>query len=251
MRSLRSDGSSNLSSPDGRQSSTHFQHQTHGTSGTHCLTPHRTSSGSVVSMPSSTFRPRSGREYVERKKLDELNLNRTDDQVTPSPFSNSSVFTFDSSMSLSMSNCSPRSPSEGSYMSTRTKEPEYVNVSTFTPPASPHQSIASEVSNPRLNYAEIDLSCGSQSSVTERMPPRTRSSDVHYAKIDMVAMAAASRVGREHAQFREDSLKRKDEPRRVPEDRSHHHRHKTLTSTKRMSITNRSGSKDRKFSASS
>ena len=265
MRSVISDGSSTPSSPDVRHSNSttlHHSHQHHHQQCTPCGTPaqtpgHRRTSGSMSSMASSTMRPRSGREYVDRRKLDELNLNGSDDQVAPSPFSNtSSVFTFDSSMSLSLSNCSPRSPSESSYMSSRTKEPEYVNINPFTPPASPHHSIGSEVSNRRLNYAEIDLSSsGNTNSSSDRptsrvIPSRPRGSDVHYAKIDMVAMAAASRVGREHAQFREDSLKRKDDPRRVPEDRFHH-RHKTLTNSKRLSITNRSGSKDRKHSAPS
>lgn len=60
-----------------------------------------------------------------------------------------------------------------------------------------------------MNYAEIDLSdSGKGSKPSRRYVPKQ--GGVEYAEIDMVATAAASRVGREHAQRREDTLWRKD-----------------------------------------
>ena len=162
---------------------------------------------------------------------------------------------------FSTSDSSPRSPS----LYKSGKEHDYVNVAMprdhtnsprfldMTPPGSPRSlSSVSEQSNPLLNYAEIDLS---QSDDTKRpRKPLNRSSDIEYAMIDMVATAAASRVGKEHAQLREDSLRRKD--RRSHDETHYTRRTRRGGSTsgsikeKRISSTSsRSGSKDRKYSS--
>ena len=225
---------------------------------------------------STTLRPRFGKEYkkLDRRKLtDDLYLGSADGPRTPgSPSVASSVFTFDtmslSSRMSSMSghsygNDSPRSP--GHF---RPKEHDYVNVCMprdrtdsprfwdMTPPGSPRSlSGASEQSNPLLNYAEIDLS-QTDDSVRPRKP--IKSSDIEYAMIDMVATAAASRVGKEHAQLREDSLRRKDSRR--GDDGSSEYIRRSKLERKNSSLSSsgrsdkkgassRSGSKDRKFSA--
>ena len=106
-----------------------------------------------------------------------------------------------------------------------------------------------------LNYAEIDLS-QTDDSIRPRKPIKTN--DIEYAMIDMVATAAASRAGKEHAQLREDSLRRKD-GRRGGEDGSQEYIRRSKIERKNSTVSSsgrsekkpssRSGSKDRKFSA--
>lgn len=197
--------------------------------------------------PSTTLKPRSGKEYIDRKKFVET-LN--DEQ---------NIFNFDTvTQCSSFGDGSPRSPSVSSYASSsRTRgEHDYVNFTPSTTnnslssprpyecsePGSP-MSIGSEISNPRLNYAELDLSQNNGHRPVRNSP---RVSDITYAQIDVVAMVAASKVGKEHAKHREDSLKRRDN--RILEER----RQRTSTGgVTKLTSSMRSGSKDRKFSAPS
>lgn len=241
-----------------------------------------------ASPASTTLRPRFGKEYkkLDRRKLaDELSIGgyATDGLRTPgSPSVASSVFTFDttslssrmSSISgYSLGNDSPRSPPHIGPPPRSPAQPpgrmphDYVNVCMprtdsprfwdMTPPGSPRSlSGASEQSNPLLNYAEIDLSQTVGDPTRPRKP--MRSSDIEYAMIDMVATAAASRAGKEHAQLREDSLRRKD-GRRGEGDSSQEYIRRSKIERKNSSVSSsgrsekkpssRSGSKDRKFSA--
>lgn len=230
-----------------------------------------------ASAASTTLRPRFGMEYkkLDRRKLaDDLNMSLIDGPNTPnSPSINSSVFTFDttstasrmSSISaFSLGNDSPKSPSlcRGSHDHDYVNLPirDYTDSPRFmdmTPPRSPALSGISEQSNPLLNYAEIDLSQTDDSKKPRK--PASRSSQIEYAMIDMVATAAAAKVGKAHVQLREDSLRRKD--RRPPDEqqgskeyisrRTHRERTKSSSSfaKERKSSTSRSGSKDRKFSS--
>ena len=248
---------------------------------------HPTSEERKASAATTVLRPRFGKEYkkLDRKKLvEELNNLGLGSPKTPNSPHNTeaSVFTFDvSSTSSQMSGLSgfsgdgeSWSPSIASVSrySSQSKEHDYVNIGMprelsdsprfmeMTPPGSP-RSLSSEQSNPMLNYAEIDLSKAS----SERKPPQksvSRSSDIEYAMIDMVATAAAQRVGKEHAQRREqDSLRRK-EKRMIASDEgetvasSGSRRVKDRKSTSSVSLSRKGssrsqsgGSRDRKFSS--
>ena len=180
----------------------------------------------------TTLRPRFGKEYqrVERRRLVENNV--TPSPGPPSTTSSSTVFTFDvtsmasSSRQSFISDCStdndsPRSP----MLRGHADHPVYMNIGfpngrSGSPVIVEHRppsalSYAAEQSNALLNYAEIDLrhTNGKSSSNGESGTPRHKrpqTERVEYAMIDMVATAAASRVGKEHARQREDSLRRKD-----------------------------------------
>ena len=190
-------------------------------------------------------RPRSGKEYLrlDRKKYvtdfpvsgDDSVRTTPQSPITPS-MASSSVFNFDLSqmgshasfMSVySSGDDSPKfSPSVISRQSMGRTEPHtYVNLMfpknesprfMDTPPASPRCiSKIPEQMNPQLNYAEIDLS-DTNTSKKSRKPRREGA--IQYAMIDMIATVAASKVGREHAKHREDSLRRKDNLRRSESD---------------------------------
>ena len=196
-----------------------------------------------TSPASTTLRPRFGKEY---QRLNRKKLLEEPEQSTPQSPSVASVFTFDvsstgspssrmsygSSYSRGEETPSPRSPSQKLirdhlYMNVMVgkDKPEspraiYMNVD-LTPPGSP-QSMCSispappmEQVNPELNYALIDHSKLKDSKNKPRKPPQ-KSSNIEYAEIDMVATAAARRVGKEHAQLREDSLRRKGDRTIIP-----------------------------------
>ncbi|KAK2161168.1 hypothetical protein LSH36_120g03051 [Paralvinella palmiformis] len=190
---------------------------------------------SHVSSPAiSTMRPRFGKEYkrIDRKKLaEELNMplpgqSSVSHSTEPSP-STPTVFTFEcipaaslrsphSSAYSSVGDASPKYPHCPTSATRHSKDPAYVNLSflpnsssvildSTPPPQSPGaHSILSENSEVLLNYAEIDLSESGKGKKPVR--PLQKKGGVEYAVIDMVATAAASRVGREHAQLREDKL---------------------------------------------
>lgn len=249
-----------------------------------------------ASAATTVLRPRFGKEYkkLDRKKLvEELNSMGLGSPKTPNSPSvgvgtSASVFTFDvSSTSSHMSGLSglssvgddsPRSPSLASstYSGSRCREHDYVNLGVhprdladsprfmdMTPPGSP-RSFSSEQSNPMLNYAEIDFS-GAKTS--DKKPVRrtiSKGSDIDYAMIDMVATVAAQKVGKEHAQSREDSLKKKDRERHrsTTDDTASNssggsgsRRGKEKKSTSSASLSRKgssrsqSGSRDRKFSS--
>ncbi|XP_067671941.1 uncharacterized protein [Haliotis asinina] len=89
------------------------------------------------------------------------------------------------------------------------------NKSASSPPLSPcvpMSPIPPEQVNPQLNYAEIDLStaCAAASPTeTKRKPKKTvPTTPIAYATIDMLATHAVKQAGIEHAQSREDSLRR-------------------------------------------
>ena len=246
---------------------------------------------SKASAATTVLRPRFGKEYrkLDRKKLvEELNsmgLGSPKTPNSPSVGGSPSVFTFDVSSTSShmsglsglssMGDCdSPRSPSLLSrYSGNSAKEHDYVNLGIpreladsprfmdMTPPGSP-RSFSSEQSNPMLNYAEIDFS-GSTSNSQKKPVRRTisKGSDIDYAQIDLIATVAAQKVGKEHAQSREDSLKKKDRERRAAADdtasnsSSGSRRGKDKKSTSSASLSRKgssrsqSGSRDRKFSS--
>ena len=273
----RKAGCSVVSLPTGRQSPAtgHHYHQ---------------HDESKTSPATTVLRPRFGKEYkkLDRKKLvEELNSMGLGSPKTPNSPSvgvggSASVFTFDvSSTSSHMSGLSsmgdvesPRSPSLLSrYSGNSYKEHDYVNLGKpreladsprfmdMTPPGSP-RSFSSEQSNPMLNYAEIDFS-GSKGN-SEKKPVRrtiSKGSDIDYAMIDMIATVAAQKVGKEHAQSREDSLKKKDRERRSAAEETASNssggsrRGKDKKSTSSASLSHKgssrsqSGSRDRKFSS--
>ena len=80
---------------------------------------------------------------------------------------------------------------------------DYVNHSESlrSSDTSPPGSCTCLATEALLNYAEIDLS----DSESSRAPGRS-GNEIEYAIIDMVATVTASRVGKEHAQLREDKL---------------------------------------------
>ena len=198
----------------------------------HSLYPKETSH---VSSPAiTTMRPRFGKEYkrIDRKKLaEELNMplpgqSSVTHSSEPSP-STPTVFTFEciptanlrsphGSAYSSVGDASPKYPHSVTSATRHSKDPAYVNMSflqnsssvildSTPPPQSPGaHSILSENSEVLLNYAEIDLSESGKGKKPVR--PLQKKGGVEYAVIDMVATAAASRVGREHAQLREDKL---------------------------------------------
>ncbi|XP_013385075.1 mediator of RNA polymerase II transcription subunit 1 [Lingula anatina] len=198
------------------------------------------SKDSVRSSPASTtLRPRFGKEYqtVDRKRL----LADSKSPVLGSParsprspaLTPTSVFTFDlaqpgsptkvsiqSSPNHSRGDPQPFSHSPSHYYvqyDNKLDSPKaiYVNVASpravymnvdLSPPSSPVLPQPSEQSNPMLNYAEIDLT--HTGAVLRR--PSQKTCMTEYTTIDMVATVAAQRVGKEHAQLREDSLLRRD-----------------------------------------
>ncbi len=243
------------------------------------------SSSSAKASAATTFgRPRFGKEYkkLDRKKLvEELNSMGLGSPKTPNSPSvgvgaSASVFTFDvSSTSSHMSGLSglssvgddsPRSPSiasstysssaGGAGAATR-KEHDYVNLGLpreladsprfmdMTPPGSP-RSFSSEQSNPMLNYAEIDFS---GSAASDKKPFRrtvSKGSDIDYAMIDLVATAAAQKVGKEHAQSREDSLRRKDLEREMALQQQQHGRDRTRSTADDTASNSSGGSTSRR-----
>ena len=167
-----------------------------------------------VSPAYTTLRPRSGKEYqrLDRKKLVE--------ELSPGVSSVASVFTFDrasvesSKMSM-ISGSSLRSrrgcSAESAYMNVNfPRDGKYMSDST--PPDSPYSPCSTDPDSPSLNYAEIDLVHMENSEKAKKRPrrPQPKPSNTEYATIDMIATTTASRVGKEHAQLREDSLKRKE-----------------------------------------
>lgn len=191
-----------------------------------------------VSSAITTLRPRSGKEYqrMDRRKLAEvLDMSPSGDEsmkTTPrspiTPSVASTVFSFDTTSmcshgsfgyGFSSGDDSPKfQPPLTPRPFSRNEPHTYVNL-TFhksesprfmdTPPASPRNiSKIGEQAHPQLNYAEIDLSDSSDTTKKSRKPKREGA--IEYAMIDMVATVAASKVGREHAKNREDSLRRKD-----------------------------------------
>lgn len=235
---------------------------------------------------------------VDRKKLvEELSLsdsspapatggNGTGMVTQQSPSTASSVFTFDvASMassrtsflsdSYSTDNDSPKSPSVLSRVSATREAPDHVYMNICFPnarsgsplivdtrPGSALSGISSnaEQSNALLNYAEIDLSGSGGEEGSKRVGKGRRADNhrVEYAMIDMVATAAASRVGKEHAKQREDSLRRKDHFRRAESEgwrkgkdrksgQAMNGRDRKSSATKNSSSS--SSAKDRKFSS--
>ncbi|CAH1794192.1 unnamed protein product [Owenia fusiformis] len=249
------------------------------------------------SLAQTTLRPRFGKDYqkVERS----VYKNRGESHSKYSPHSPcDSVFSFDlpqpsspSSMSFvsSLSNQttgeSPRSPC----LQYPRTEPTYVNMAfnsgkaespmslymntDFSPPHTPRtpsymstSPALSEISNPLLNYAEIDLTQSSSSTKKVIRKPAPRNDSIEYTLIDLVATAAATKVGKEHAQEREDtlnSLKHKDrkgssqspsllsvKERKGSSSSSLSLKERKGSSSSRQSNSSRSGSKDRKPSLS-
>lgn len=147
----------------------------------------------------TVLRPRSGREYqrVDRTKLEELNSSRGSSDRTPLS-AGASVFTFD------FADVARHNLSRVSYVRRTDSE--------STPPPSPLSLTSQTSASSSINYAEIDLP-------SIRTPPPARTGEVQYAVIDHVATAAASRVAREHARMREDSLKRVEQEGRSPDKR--------------------------------
>ncbi|XP_046330151.2 uncharacterized protein LOC124113708 [Haliotis rufescens] len=84
-----------------------------------------------------------------------------------------------------------------------------------SPPLSPRVPMSPmppEQVNPQLNYAEIDLStaCAAASPTESKRKPKKTvpTTPIAYATIDMLATHAVKQAGIEHAQSREDSLRR-------------------------------------------
>ena len=236
----------------------------------------------------TTLRPRFGREYqkVDRRRLaEELNVplatTTTTEQQTsttssqPTSVASNSIFNFDvGSLSSYRSNppsaysSGTDSPHSPSLLQRRWRDPDYVNICIpasaldsprFTntpPPSSPHSiSGMSVYSNSTLHYAEIDLS-GSEGTSGTSQVIHGKDGATDYAMIDMIATAAASRVGKEHAQLREDSLRRTDSRSSADSDFRELHRRgrdkKGLCgsgSAKDKRVSRGSSNKDRKFSA--
>lgn len=195
----------------------------------------RSSEGPKSSPAATTLRPRFGKEY---QTLDRKKLLEEDTASSAKSTSSACVFTFDISTNaesptrmsivsgISRSgeesppshylvryhSYSPNAKSDSSqavYMNIESPpKAVYMNID-LSPPESPHSNLNREQTNPLLNYAEIDLSHQSNAKVSARKSPQ-RACNIEYATIDMVATAAAQRVGKEHAQLREDTLKRKD-----------------------------------------
>ena len=200
----------------------------HGSSDTPSSSVRSDELKNCTSPASTTLRPRSGKEYkkLDRRKLAE-DLNIPLEELLPpkSPSVSSSVFTFDSAISLRASPASAYSCGEDSpnmlnhrreYVnhseSLRSAEAsqhcsrDYVNHSESmrSSEASPPGSctcLVGDTTEALLNYAEIDLSDSESSK-----PPGRSGNEIEYAIIDMVATVTASRVGKEHAQLREDKL---------------------------------------------
>ncbi|KAL3877749.1 hypothetical protein ACJMK2_035411 [Sinanodonta woodiana] len=194
------------------------------------------SEDAVRSSPASTIlRPRFGKEYqkVERRRTTTDESSGTSPAITPHSPGAASVFTFEMSVAASEISTSTKdgeiqSPKfakitqlEQAFLSRSERGTEliqspralYMNVD-LSPPASPLPSTCSslpaEQFEPELNYAEIDLSdAGQTDSLRKRSPvSKTPPSNIEYAMIDMVATAAAQKARKEHAQSREDSLRR-------------------------------------------
>ena len=213
----------------------------HGSSDTPSSSVRSDELKNCTSPASTTLRPRSGKEYkkLDRRKLAE-DLNIPLEELLPpkSPSVSSSVFTFDSTTSLRASpasaySCGEDSPnmlsqhrdyvnrseslrssdachhrdyvnhSESLRSSEACQNRDYVNHSDSlrSSDTSPPGSCTCLATEALLNYAEIDLS----DSESSRAPGRS-GNEIEYAIIDMVATVTASRVGKEHAQLREDKL---------------------------------------------
>ncbi|KAK3607439.1 hypothetical protein CHS0354_035138 [Potamilus streckersoni] len=194
------------------------------------------SEDAVRSSPASTIlRPRFGKEYqkVERRRTTTDESSGTSPAITPHSPGAASVFTFEMPVAASETSTftkdgeiqSPKfakvTQLEQAFLSRSDRGTEliqspralYMNVD-LSPPASPLPSTCSslpaEQFEPQLNYAEIDLSDAGQTDSARKRSPvsKTPPSNIEYAMIDMVATAAAQKARKEHAQSREDSLRR-------------------------------------------
>ena len=192
---------------------------------------------------------------VDRRRLvEELSINSAESSPAAlpgaSPSTVSTVFTFDvgggagtasssragsfvSDSCCSTDNDSPKSPALGRIHGNPPPEHVYMNICfpnarragsplvVDTSSGAGGSRFSAEQSTALLNYAKIDLSgSGSEDGGRSKVvagagSKRGGGENVEYAMIDMVATAAASRVGKEHAKQREDSLRRNNSFRRA------------------------------------
>ena len=236
---------------------------------------------------STTMRPRSGKEYqkLDRRKLAEIGLlsdSPSPKEKTPKDTPNSpKVFTFDvpdqlqvTSANSSIHSSATNSPRSPAVTRLQLVENPYVNITlpvdradvsaslNDTPPASPYSAISntSDSSSPLLHYAEIDMTHSTskrRSKPTSTRSRRANKTDTEYAMIDIVATNAASRVGKEHAQNRENTLRRRDEKSAAREEASKengkspgHRKASAPASCSKRSSSTSLVPKDRKHSAS-